>query len=105
MPHQTQERYIKQKTSAIFEPWRFENQRKTISSKKTLRIEIMEDAIVHWTQDNWKTKYQTRTKDTGINIFVADISTQNKKGSKTEFTFFWVKANRWESKNFVVAIE
>ena len=105
MPHQTQERYIKQKTSAIFEAWRFENQRKTISSKKTLRIEIMEDAIVHWTQDNWKTKYQTRTKDTGINIFVADIPTQNKKASKIEFTFFWIKPNRWENKNFVVATE
>ncbi|HYJ63375.1 MAG TPA: glycoside hydrolase family 15 protein [Parafilimonas sp.] len=105
MPHQTQERYIKQKTSAIFEVWRFEDQRKTISSKKTLRIEIMEDAIVHWTQDNWKTKYQTRTKDTGINIFVADISAQNKKASKIEFTFFWVKANRWENKNFAVVLE
>ncbi len=105
MPHQTQERYIKQKTSAIFEPWRFENQRKTISSKKALRIEIMKDAIVHWTQDNWKTTYQTRTKDTGINIFVADIPTQNKKGSKIEFTFFWVKANCWENKNFVVTTE
>lgn len=105
MPKQTPERYIKQKTTSACQVWRFENQCKRISANKTLRIEVIAEAIAHWTDDGWKTTNQTSTKNTGIGIFLADIKIKNNTPSQIEFTFFWTKSNTWENKNFIVQVD
>lgn len=105
MPHQTQERYIKNKCAASFEVWRFTHQRTTISANKNLRIEVLASAEIHWTDDNWKTTNKTSTKNTCINIYIADIPARNKKNIKIEFTFFWTEAKHWENKNFMVIVK
>lgn len=105
MPRQTYERYIKNKTIAAFEVWRFNHQRTSVFAEKNLRIEVLSEAEIHWTDDNWKTVNKTTTKDTGINIYIADIPTRNKKNIQIEFTFFWAKAQRWENKNFMVIVK
>ncbi len=102
MPEQTYKRYVKDKTISSIKVWRFNSQFKTISANKTLRIEVMADAEIVWTDDNWATTNKTQTKDTELNIFYADIPVKNTNGALIEFTFFWIKANNWENKNFSV---
>lgn len=102
MPGHTQERYLKQKITSRHAVWRFNAQCETVAFKKILRIEVMEEAIIYWTDDGWETKKETPTKNTGIGIFVADMQTENSK--HIEFTFLWKEANRWENKNFKVQI-
>ncbi|MGI8950841.1 MAG: glycoside hydrolase family 15 protein [Chitinophagaceae bacterium] len=102
MPPQTQERYLKQKITSPYKIWRFNNQVKTISSKKTLRIEVAEEAVIHWTDDNWQTIKEVPATDKSIGIFVADLHIENEKGNHIEFTFYWTKASKWEGTNFVV---
>jgi len=104
MPMFTQERYIKQKTTCPFAVWRFNLQQKVISLKKILRIEVMAEAVVRWTDNNWETFKDTDTKDTGLGIYVADIASVNKKRKRIRFTFFWKKEKRWENKDFEVKI-
>ena len=104
MPTLTRERYITQKTTSPFVVWRFNMQEKVISLKKTLRIEIMAEAIVHWSDDNWKTSNDTDTKDTGLGIYIVDLASDNKKREAIRFTFFWKKENRWEHNDFVIFI-
>src|SRR6185312_13823256 len=98
LPIFTQDRYIRQNISSRFIVWRFNLQPKIISFKKVLRIEVLEDAVVHWTDNNWETYKDVNTKNTGLGIYVADIYSYNSKTSNIRFTFFWKEANHWENK-------
>lgn len=104
MPPQTRERYLKQRKTSSYDIWRFDNQCARISSDKKLRIEVMADALIYWTDDNWITTRETCTRDLGIGVFVADILIENKNCSHISFTFFWKQANHWENRNFNVEI-
>ncbi len=104
MPQQTQQRYLQQKTISAYETWRFNQQRKTISSAKDLRIEVFAEAVIYFTDDNWKTTSKILTNKPGIDVYVADISARNKKNAHIEFTFFWTTANKWEGKNFTIRV-
>lgn len=105
LPMFTQERYVKNKIASPFAVWRFNQQEKKISCKKILRIEVLAEAIVRWTNNNWTTWNETNTKNTGLGIYIADVNCNNLKGSNTIFTFFWKQADHWENKNFEVEIE
>jgi glucoamylase len=105
MPGQTYRRYVKDKITCAVCVWRFNNQCKKISFQKKLRIEVFADAEITWTYDNWKTINKATTKNTGIGIFFADIDIANTKSKNIEFTFYWKKAERWENKNFCIAVE
>ena len=65
----------------------------------------MAEAIVRWTDNNWITWNEAPTKDTGLGIYIADISFNNSKRSNIRFTFFWKQANHWENKDFEIEIE
>ncbi len=64
----------------------------------------MANAKLFWTDDDWQTKNEIATINTGIDVFIADIPTKNLKTDIIEFTFFWSDANTWENKNFSVKI-
>jgi len=76
-----------------------------MSNKKALRIEVMADAIIHWTDDNWQTSNDLQTIHSGLGIFVGDILLKNKSDEEIIFTFFWKESKRWENKNFRVKID
>lgn len=105
MPFQTQERYLKQKTVSLYTIWRFNNQCKTTSIHKKLRFQVMAEAEIHWSDDDWQTKKETLSKDIGLGVFTADIQIENKNCKQIVFTFFWKEASQWENKNFVVEME
>jgi glucoamylase len=104
MPKQTYERYIKQKATSSICVWRFDKKCKSIPAKKILRIEVMADAAVKWTDNNWETTNSIDTTDTGIEIFYADIVMKDPAVNKIEFTFYWKGTNSWEDKNFSVQV-
>ncbi|HEY2726756.1 MAG TPA: glycoside hydrolase family 15 protein, partial [Parafilimonas sp.] len=105
MPKQTQERYIKQKTTSAYEVWRFNLQKKTISANKNLRIEVFENAEILWTDDNWHTSSKLNTNNPGIDIYFADIPAAGKNGCEIQFTFFWIKPGNWENKNYSIVVK
>ncbi|MEO7315447.1 MAG: glycoside hydrolase family 15 protein [Ginsengibacter sp.] len=102
IPYYTRERYITHNTRSPFSVWRFSNQIKSISNQKILRIEVMESALIKWTDDNWQTYQQTKTRNTGLGIYLADIPSKNKYSEKIIFTFYWEKGMDWENNNFEV---
>ena len=104
MPKQTYERYIKHKTTSSICVWRFDKKCKS-TSKKILRIEVMADAEIRWTNDNWTTINTIDTKDTGIGIFYADIVVKDSTITEIEFTFYWKETKNWENKNFTVQVK
>ncbi len=105
IPYYTNDRYIKQKTTSPFSVWRFKDQIKSIPSQTILRIEVMKTATVKWTDNNWKTSQETKTRDTGLGIHLVDIHTENKDPEKIIFTFHWEKGQNWEDRDFEVEVK
>jgi len=64
----------------------------------------MADAIIRWSTDNWQTNNDTCTRNTKLDIYVADLSF-SEDVREIKFTFFWKVANRWENKDFIVSLE
>ncbi len=47
----------------------------------------------------------TKTRDTGLGIHIADLPTDKlPPGAQVLFTFFWPDADRWEGVDFAVTI-
>lgn len=73
---------------------------------KTLRVETLAPAVVHWSADAWHHTYDTPTCDTGPGVHYADLATGAlPAGSALRFTFYWLEADRWEGEDFALEVE
>jgi glucoamylase len=105
LPPQTVKRYLTEKTSCPRMVWRFNHKIHWMPSGKTLRIETMAPAVVHWSADDWNTAQDVAAHDTGLGIHIADLATQAlPEGKQVKFTFDWTDAGRWEGADFIVRV-
>jgi glucoamylase len=105
-PPQTTERYLVKQIGTPYTVWRFNNKCYAMLAGKTLRIEVLAPAMVHWSTDNWRTVTDTDTRDTGLGLHVADLSTEKfKPETQIVFTFYWLGDRRWEGKDFTIEVE
>ena len=105
MPPQTVQRYIEKGMSSPFSFWRFNHRCRTMAAGNTLRVEVLTPAIIHWSSDEWRTVHDASTRDTGLGLHFVDLPTDSlPSGSVVLFTFYWLKAKRWEDKDFSVNI-
>jgi hypothetical protein len=62
--------------------------------------------MVHWSVDGWHTVHDTSTRDTTLDVHVADLDTLTLRvGDRVDFTFYWHAEARWEGTDFVVWVE
>lgn len=105
MPPQPVERYQAQKKTASFQIWTFKQQRSALRRGKDLRIDCLSCARIRWSADNWKTKRDVETTDSGLGVHYALLHTaQFESGAPVDFTFFWPEAGHWEGRNFTVGV-
>jgi len=105
LPPQTVERYLKGKTMSSRRVWRFNHKIRSIPLGKMLRIETLAPAVVHWSDDDWKTIRDVESRDVGLGIHVADLRTEERsEGKQIEFTFYWPGADHWEGTDFIVSV-
>jgi len=104
MPVFTQKRYIKNKQESPHAVWRFNWMIDEMAPDKILRIEVLASATIHWSDDNWQTKKDIKTRNVITGLHMADLVPDN-KANTIQFTFFWDEANRWENKNYTVAVK
>ncbi len=103
---QTVERYLKNKVSAKYFNWRFNNKTRTLPRGRKLRILLMDAAKVHWSFDNWQSVNDNDSVDSGWNIQHLDLPTETlAAGRQIVFTFYWKTAARWEGTNYQVIVE
>ncbi len=106
MPAQTVQRYLKQQTGSSLAIWRFNHKCQTMPVGKTLRIEVLAPAVVHWSSDGWQTSHDARTRDTGLGMHVVDLPANDlPAGTGLTFTLYWPTEDRWEGTDFAVSIE
>jgi glucoamylase len=105
MPLQTVERYIKAKTGSNRVSWRFNNKCLNIPAGKTLRLELLAMATVHWSADDWQSVNDTPTQATGLDVFILDLPVEKlAAGTTLVFTFHWSDSDSWEGTNYEVRI-
>jgi glucoamylase len=105
MPPQTVQRYQVEKRDTPYAVWQFNNKRDTLPAGKTLRIETLNPATVHWSADNWNTITDTPTRDTTLSVHVADLPTGRlPAGAEVVLTFYWPQAGTWEGRNYSVRV-
>jgi len=75
MPPQTVQRYLVEKTGSPFSVWCFNHKCRTMAAGKTLRVETLAPAQVHWSADGWLTSEDSETRDTCLGVYVADLDT------------------------------
>jgi glucoamylase len=105
-PPQTVERYLVQQTTSDRITWRFNNKVRAMPANKTLRIETLAPAVVHWSVDGWRTVHDTATHDTTLGVYVVDLETRHLScGDSVDLTFYWPDVGRWEQVDFQVCME
>ena len=73
---------------------------------RTLRVETLAPAVVHWSVDGWRTVHDTATRDTTLGVHVVDVpTTRLRRGDRVDLTFYWPEVDRWEGVDFFVCIE
>jgi glucoamylase len=105
LPPQTVQRYLVDKKTSPYVLWKFTYRRTSIPCGKALRIETIAPAQIHWSWDNWATKNDIKTRDTGLGIHVADLATQKiPEGGEVKFTFYWPQTDHWEGTDFSMKV-
>jgi glucoamylase len=105
-PSQTTQRYQVEGRKSTYFGWSFNNKCTTIPRGKKLRLATLAPARVRWSLDLWQTWQDTTTRDTGLDMQVADLpSDLLPPGRAVSFTFFWPQADKWEGVNFQVVVE
>lgn len=102
-PPQPVERYQRNKIRSRLAVWRFNHKCRCLPCGKTLRLELLAPAVVHWSVNAWHTTQDSFTTDSGLGVHYLDLSTaQLVAGDTVVFTFFWPQADRWEGQDFTL---
>lgn len=104
-PPQTAERYQRGRARARYRNWRFNHPVREMAAGQCLRVEAQAAFHLRWSTDGWKHTHETEATDTGLGVYKADLPTDHlPPGAAVTFTFHWVRAGRWEGKDFRVAV-
>ena len=80
LPPQPVRRYLREKRTARCRPWRADWRTPNVPVGQALRLDLLEPALVHWSADGWQTRSDVRTRDTGLGIHTAEISSAGLSG-------------------------
>src|SRR5437667_352155 len=100
------QRYVVNPVPNRFEIWTLRHALRRISSGKILRIILAEEATIASSTDNWqRTNESQMTRQDKLNLWFADFPTAEcPVGLVFAFTIFWKRNQRWENRNWDVAI-
>jgi TusA-related sulfurtransferase len=100
------QRYIVNRVSNHYEIWTLRHALRRISRGKILRIILATEATIVSSTDNWaRTSELQTTHQDELNLWFRDFPTATwTVGSVFAFTLFWKREQRWENRNWQVAV-
>ncbi len=98
------DRYLYPRKRPSLEIWKFNRQVREVAAGVILRIQAAAPFMLHWSRDNWLHSVDSRSEATAIGIHFVDISIAQGERAPVTFTFKWLDENRWDGKNYTVAI-
>ena len=86
------------------EVWKSNRQVPAIAIGTRLRVQANSPFLLHWTSDEWLNSTDTRSTATSVGIEFVDVLLPEHE-TTIRFTFLWVDENRWEGKDYEVALQ
>ncbi|HMA39362.1 MAG TPA: glycoside hydrolase family 15 protein, partial [Gemmatimonadales bacterium] len=86
------------------EVWKFGRQVRAVRPGWTLRVQADAPFRLHWTIDEWREPRDSPSDATALGIHFVDVPVPSGQRAPIRFTFFWLDAERWEGKDFMVAV-
>jgi glucoamylase len=84
--------------------WKPNHHLKSISRGDRLRIQATQPFMLHWTRDEWRHANDTVSTSTPIGFDYVDIDIGAGDTAPIRFTFEWRETNKWEGRDYAVAI-
>lgn len=98
------DRYLNGRGRKDLEIWMFPRQVKEVATGGTLRIQCPGRFRLRWTTDEWGTWRDDDCRDSGLGIGFVDIPVAPDQSAPVRFTFFWLDADRWEGRDYMVRV-
>jgi glucoamylase len=98
-------RYISGPKRRRIEIWKHDRQPRAMRANSLLRIQANDPFVLHWTRDEWSTYADTASTMTPLGLTHADIEIASDQTAPIRFTFRWRDPDRWEGRDYAVAIE
>ncbi|HVB57486.1 MAG TPA: glycoside hydrolase family 15 protein [Candidatus Acidoferrales bacterium] len=99
-------RYLRdRKTRRSFEIWKPNRQARSVKRGYTLRIQVPAAFSLHWSVNEWQSAEDSPSSAQILGFHIVDIPISNAQRPPIRFTFFWTVENRWEGRDYVVAVE
>jgi glucoamylase len=100
------QRYVAKPVKSRHEIWSFRHPLRQMPPGKILRLILAAEAAVVWSADFWASTNQSETLNVKpLDLWFVDLPVKNAlPGSMIEFTFFWRNDQRWEGRNYSVAV-
>lgn len=99
------DRYLKRRVCSPLEIWKFNRQPRSVIAGMGLRIQAPAAFRLRWTANGWQETHDTRSVATALGIEFVDLPIGPEQRAPIRFTFYWVEANRWEGRDFEVAVQ
>ncbi|MGA3401852.1 MAG: glucan 1,4-alpha-glucosidase [Acetobacteraceae bacterium] len=104
LPPQTVQRYQRERRPPRVQPWRPDWRAPRVAPDRALRIELPSPSVVTWSLDDWQTRAETATRDTGLGVHVVELPAARGSGS-IAFTWRGTAVDAGNGERFVVAVE
>jgi glucoamylase len=89
----------------LLEIWKPNRQVRTVRPGWTLRIQAPASFCLHWTDNDWQDVHDTIATPTTLAIEFVDIPIPSQQRAPIRFTFRWLAEDRWEERDYAVAID
>jgi glucoamylase len=99
------ERYQAGRGRRDLEIWSPNRHPRAVPPGTTLRVQAAAPFVLHWSADEWRQVRDSQAAATSLGIHFVDLAIPRGQQAPIRFTLFWTSENRWEGRDYAVAIE
>jgi glucoamylase len=103
LPPQPVRRYQREQRAPRVESWRPDWRTEHVAPGRVPRVELPGPSVVTWSLDDWHTRTETATRDTGLGVHAAELPPAQ-DSSSIAFTWRGTGADARDGETFVVAV-
>ena len=93
------------RSQSTLELWKFNRQVAAVQAGGTLRVQADVPFRLRWTDDDWRTAHDTVSEASGLGPQYVDLPAAIGQDAPLRFTFYWPADDRWEGRDFAVAVK
>lgn len=99
------DRYLAGKGRKDLAFWKFQRQIRSLFPGMVLRIHNPNPFLLRWSQNDWISQKDTPSIATILGIHYVDVAVPKEQTAPIRFTFYWPGPQRWEGRDFQVAVK